>query len=435
MPAKSSDDTLNHAIVLPLTPSREAELAKNARPLPSFGEHSSYAATPTASADPMAYYRQMFQHQPRSGARSAFVLIGQEEDVFKQSALAKTITQDSNPLNHWIRNQISGSYSTPLSRAKTASEVRALIQQGADLDFRDPNGLTALNRIVSSLEVSHEALQALLEAGADPNIPATHYNETPLHVSAMNGNQDSVEMLIKAGAKLDAIATRDIAHTDKIPAILLLQRKFGPSFAESMIQISEQHGNQSSADNARKILRHYNSHGGARLDTPSVGNFGPGIRRWEIEDALGLPRTPLEDMIVDTEGTDPASASTSVAARPIAVSVATSAAASVAAPNWEPLRAQLSTMKRQSRHKDWQKDIATAYLSSAGLEFRLGILERGLQQMESDSDVQKGSGGPELINSIRSVRDQIALVREADGTTVNPVRFKVLMAALFGRDA
>src|SRR5262249_24373601 len=95
-----------------------------------------------------------------------------------------------------------------------------LIEQGADVNRRDPEtGETALhNALCTTNPLTHNlVLRVLLAAGADPNA-ATKPNietgafmrdcrtkgETPLHRAAAFGDEEAIQLLVNAGAKLDA---------------------------------------------------------------------------------------------------------------------------------------------------------------------------------------------------------------------------------------
>jgi len=97
---------------------------------------------------------------------------------------------------------------------------RFLIEQGADVNRPDVRtGETPLHAALSTPDrLAHNlVLEVLLAAGADPNI-ATRENvetdsfmrdcrtkgETPLHRAAAFGDEEAIQLLLDAGAKLDA---------------------------------------------------------------------------------------------------------------------------------------------------------------------------------------------------------------------------------------
>jgi peptide-methionine (S)-S-oxide reductase len=70
-------------------------------------------------------------------------------------------------------------------------------------------------RIALALAAQHgrtQAVQALLEAGADPasfTPPPGHSHATPLHQAALAGHEDIAQLLLAHGARLDL---RDILY-------------------------------------------------------------------------------------------------------------------------------------------------------------------------------------------------------------------------------
>lgn len=88
---------------------------------------------------------------------------------------------------------------TPLMTAVyngDAEEVKALINEGVDLEARDVDGFTALGIVLFSGE--NEIGQLLLDAGADPNAEDNYSNV--LVGALMNNNYEFASMLYKHGA-------------------------------------------------------------------------------------------------------------------------------------------------------------------------------------------------------------------------------------------
>jgi uncharacterized protein len=75
--------------------------------------------------------------------------------------------------------------------------VRALIEQGADVNAPQVDGTTALHW--AAHEDDLETAQLLLKAGANAN-NANRYGVTPISVACTNGNGAMVELLLRAGA-------------------------------------------------------------------------------------------------------------------------------------------------------------------------------------------------------------------------------------------
>lgn len=92
---------------------------------------------------------------------------------------------------------------TPLIAAidgRDLSAARVLLDEGADVNVRTPDGSTALHAAVQNDDV--EAVDLLLAAGADADA-ATRYKVTPLSLAAMNGSAAMIERLLAAGADPD----------------------------------------------------------------------------------------------------------------------------------------------------------------------------------------------------------------------------------------
>ena len=94
-----------------------------------------------------------------------------------------------------------------------------LVESGANVNFREKNtGETALHAALSSHRATqHHVVKVLLDAGADPNIatkPSAESGafmrdvrtrgETPLHRAAAFATEETIQLLLDTGAKLDA---------------------------------------------------------------------------------------------------------------------------------------------------------------------------------------------------------------------------------------
>ena len=81
--------------------------------------------------------------------------------------------------------------------------VRALIEDGADVNVQNESGDTALMVTVESVILCNEGIRALLEAGADVNL-ANGGKDTALTLAAKYRNEEVVLWLLAAGADVNA---------------------------------------------------------------------------------------------------------------------------------------------------------------------------------------------------------------------------------------
>jgi uncharacterized protein len=74
--------------------------------------------------------------------------------------------------------------------------LRSLIQQKADVNAPQPDGMTALHWAVRQNDL--ETAQLLLKAGAKPDA-TTRYGVTPIYLASVNGNAAMIDALLHAG--------------------------------------------------------------------------------------------------------------------------------------------------------------------------------------------------------------------------------------------
>jgi uncharacterized protein len=80
-------------------------------------------------------------------------------------------------------------------------KIKALVSQHQNVNQRElPNQRTALFMAAAGRRI--RSLQALLDLGADPNIPDFE-GDTPLGTAAIAGDRTAVQLLINAGAQVD----------------------------------------------------------------------------------------------------------------------------------------------------------------------------------------------------------------------------------------
>lgn len=79
--------------------------------------------------------------------------------------------------------------------------LAAMLTSGSDQDRQDALALATINQ-------KPEAVRLALAAGADPNaFMPIHKHSTPLHQAALNGDLETMTLLIDAGARLDVLDT------------------------------------------------------------------------------------------------------------------------------------------------------------------------------------------------------------------------------------
>jgi ankyrin repeat protein len=101
-------------------------------------------------------------------------------------------------------NSCGGSYDTPLHAACVKREIStalALLEHGADIDFIDDRGRSALH--TASRSGRGDVVEFLLEHGADVDIEEDDTYWTPLHLAAHNGELEVCRLLLKHGAAVD----------------------------------------------------------------------------------------------------------------------------------------------------------------------------------------------------------------------------------------
>jgi len=93
---------------------------------------------------------------------------------------------------------------TPVADAAQAgnvAQVRTLLQQGADANAAQADGLTALHW--AAMNNSKEIAELLLYAGATVKPLTRVGGYTPLHLAARSGNDEVIRTLLEAGASVD----------------------------------------------------------------------------------------------------------------------------------------------------------------------------------------------------------------------------------------
>jgi cytohesin len=95
-----------------------------------------------------------------------------------------------------MRNKIK-----PLFGASSKEMAELLIQYGADINARTPEGYMPIHAFVSNS--SKGALELLIAKGADVNAKS-NYGNTPLHCASDIGNIEAAKILLSHGAEINA---------------------------------------------------------------------------------------------------------------------------------------------------------------------------------------------------------------------------------------
>lgn len=109
-----------------------------------------------------------------------------------------------------VNPQVKNSEFAPLFMAISNGNVQMvimLLDNGASLDIYDGKGLTPIHRAITEANYTgktpyptNEIIEALLEYGADINIPTRREQYTPLIMTALEHKANTMEYLLKSGA-------------------------------------------------------------------------------------------------------------------------------------------------------------------------------------------------------------------------------------------
>jgi len=134
------------------------------------------------------------------------LLLAHDADVNVYESNVKTAAEYAMKRNHTEIVQLlisKGADISPLHFAiymKDEARARSLIEGGADVNKRTPDGAILLNRALSAGFT--EIAELLIAKGADVNVKSS-WDWTPLHGAAEEGYKDIVELLITAGANVN----------------------------------------------------------------------------------------------------------------------------------------------------------------------------------------------------------------------------------------
>jgi ankyrin repeat protein len=101
---------------------------------------------------------------------------------------------------------VAGCAATPLRSAAQRGDVervKQLLAEGADVNYSDEHGFTAMHIAAEKNQV--EIIRLLLNAGADPNAQTTDtYKNLPIHRACFRGSTDAVMFLLDRGHFMEA---------------------------------------------------------------------------------------------------------------------------------------------------------------------------------------------------------------------------------------
>lgn len=102
-----------------------------------------------------------------------------------------------------------------------AALLRLLIEYGADVDAYgyEPNNQWTTPLVLACWEGSRETVRILLEAGANPNLPAIH-GGSPLHSAIGHWDPCKIETLLRYGAKHDIFSAAVVGDLEEVKRLL-----------------------------------------------------------------------------------------------------------------------------------------------------------------------------------------------------------------------
>ena len=127
------------------------------------------------------------------------------------------------------------------ARTNDTKMLKELIDKGVDVNSKNHYGVTALTFAIDKGNL--EAVNLLLEKGADPNMKDSFYGETPFGWAFYRKNKDVIRTMIEHGANIkteDAIIN---AFYSELPDIVMLLLEKGAPGAEKVADLCIGNGN------------------------------------------------------------------------------------------------------------------------------------------------------------------------------------------------
>ena len=120
--------------------------------------------------------------------------------------------------------------------------INVLLEAGADTNITETDGYTCLHKAVNA-NCAKQTVQTIIDHGADVNA-TSKYNETALLIACMNGKIDAINVLLKAGADTN------IAQTD---GYTCLHKAVNANCDKRAVQAIIDHGADVNATNKKNV--------------------------------------------------------------------------------------------------------------------------------------------------------------------------------------
>lgn len=109
---------------------------------------------------------------------------------------AKPVVEGGNPVSTKASDDVESSLKEKCQ--DPTKMVKVLVDNGADVNSKDPNGRTLL--MIAAIRGYTEIAKLLIAKGADVNVKSDK-NETALSLAKANNNNEIIRLLTEAGAK------------------------------------------------------------------------------------------------------------------------------------------------------------------------------------------------------------------------------------------
>ena len=119
-------------------------------------------------------------------------------------------------------------------------EVIELLAEGTDSSLTNDRGFTVLHHICQHFHkpFANQAMEKLIEAGADIEVRSTYGGDTPLCQAVSFGSLDLIEILIKAGANVDAKGVDGYAPLNLVASMCFVGFEYWAQAEETVTKMS-----------------------------------------------------------------------------------------------------------------------------------------------------------------------------------------------------